>query len=283
MAPRASGLWGVGLMAGLFGLAAGAADDRAGYRSPYRVEFTHPERELIGDVLAGHRAAPANTSEVPANLWYSHAVKEKWGSWGPPRRTLPAPPGVAEWPAAKKRERVVAVALRYVGITYQHHHLPDWDPPAGWPWEKVGCGHNGKGVDCSNFTSFVYDVALGLHPNSEVHKQSEQLEIPTLGGPHRAERIDRPASYEGFEQTLKTGDLLYIKGSPTGHVTHVVLWVGKVGRSPDGVPLVLDSTGSEHTDANGAKIPDGPHLRPFGRESWYFKSASHAHRLVRGE
>ena len=89
-----------------------------------------------------------------------------------------------------------------------------------------------------------------------------------------------PSQYADFEKTLKTGDLLYIKGSKTAEVTHVVLWVGSIGQSPNKVPLILDSTGSGRKDANGVSIPDGVHLREFKEKSWYHESASHAWRVV---
>ena len=53
------------------------------------------------------------------------------------------------------RQRVIAVALRFQGYHYQHHHVPDWDPPADWPYKESPLGKQSKGVDCSNFTSFA--------------------------------------------------------------------------------------------------------------------------------
>jgi hypothetical protein len=68
--------------------------------------------------------------------------------------------------------------------------------------------------------------------------------------------------------------------STKGNVSHVVLWVGSIGQSPDGVPLILDSTGSGARDANGVTIPDGVQLRPFKRTVWYFTQASHVLRII---
>ena len=45
-----------------------------------------------------------------------------------------------EW----KRERLVASGARFLGYEYQHHHIFDWDPPAGWPWNSCCTGHQGK-------------------------------------------------------------------------------------------------------------------------------------------
>src|SRR5262249_16195874 len=147
---------------------------------------------------------------------------------------------------------------------YQHHHVPDWDPPHGWPWKETAVGHNGKGVDCSNFTAFAYNLALGYKPSGDVKEQAERLEVAGPGPGHatRAERIHLPASYAERARVLRTGDLLFIR-SLRGQVSHVVLWVGEAGRSPDGVPLILDSHGSGVRDSRGQSIPCGIHLRPF--------------------
>jgi hypothetical protein len=44
---------------------------------------------------------------------------------------------------------------------------------------------------------------------------------------------------------------------------------------------VIDSHGEGVKDANGNSIPPGIHLRPFREDSWYNRSASHAHRFLR--
>jgi len=64
-------------------------------------------------------------------------------------------------------------------------------------------------------------------------------------------------------------------------VTHVIMWVGHCAESPDGVPLVIDSTGGKIKDSSGHAIPCGIHLRPFKKGSWYHHSFSHAHRWVK--
>src|SRR4029453_5266315 len=86
----------------------------------------------------------------------------------------PAPGEVMRWPVERKRERVIAVPLRFLGYGYQHHHTPDWDPPAHWPWTHTCVGHNGKGVDCSNLPGFVYNLGFGLRLNTDVHHQSQE-------------------------------------------------------------------------------------------------------------
>jgi hypothetical protein len=276
---------GLGLAAALGGSAprspTGVAErPTSGYESPYRVEFHEPSGVLVGDLERTERGDPRRSGEVPFVEWYGRRVRERFGAWGPRARAYPPPAGLESWSARRKRERVIAVALRFVGYGYQHHHVPDWDPPSEWPWKESCVGRNGPGVDCSNFTGFVYNLALGVRVSTDVGLQAGTR---LARGPGEARtpvrRVDLPESYEERLATLRTGDLLFIRNRE-GRVAHVVLWVGAIGRSPDGVPLVLDSTGEGHRDSNGRVIPCGVHLRPFGADSWYHRSASHALRII---
>ncbi|OWK45082.1 NlpC/P60 family protein [Fimbriiglobus ruber] len=256
----------------------------AEYRSPYSVRFTHPVKELIRDLEETDRGKAQDSAVVPFPEWYSPAIRTRWGVWGPAARHYPHPEYVDGKSADWKRERVVAAALRFQGYGYQHHHVPDWNPPADWPWLKVQAGHNGKGVDCSNYTAFVYNQAFGIKPTGAIREQSEQLEMKGPDGKKvRAERIELPGAYADRPKSLKTGDLLFIKGKVDGDITHVVIWVGSIGRSPDDTPLILDSHGQGVKDAAGVNIPDGIQLRPFRENSWYGRCASHAIRIIRDE
>ncbi|QEH38942.1 NlpC/P60 family protein [Aquisphaera giovannonii] len=252
-----------------------------GYRSPYGVEFTYPVAELIGDLERTERGDPRLEAEIPFAHWYSKRTLERWHSWGPEPRTYPVPRAVEGWPVERLRERVIATALRFQGYAYQHHHIPDWDPPASWPWQKTCAGRDGKGVDCSNLTGFVYNQGFGLRLNTEVHHQSEEQAAREAGGrSHRLHRVELPDGYEDRLRTLRTGDLVFIRNRG-GKISHVVIWVGPIGRSPDGVPLIIDSHGEDVRDSNGRPIPCGVQLRPFRENSWYNKSASHAVRVFR--
>ncbi len=175
---------------------------------------------------------PHRESEIPHDEWYSHHVRRKYGAWGPPQRRYIPLEGLANRSLSWRRERVLATAARFIGYGYQHHYVPDWNPPANWPWKECCAGHNGKGVDCSNFTTFVYNQGFGIHMNSAIGRQAElrfaqegPREIPL-------HRIELPVDYQQRQQVLATGDLLYIRGRENGPITHVVLWVGTVGRSP---------------------------------------------------
>ena len=259
-----------------------AAFSQTAYRSPYGVEYRY--RQLSADLERGERGNLRIEADIPHGEWYSWRTRERWGVWGPGPRAYPPLRGLESWPVESKRERVIAVALRFQGYGYQHHHIPDWDPPRDWPWKKTGVGHNGKGVDCRNFTGFVYNLGYGLGLNTDVTRQAEEryARVHHGGGVVPLRRIELPESYNARIKTLRTGDVLFIRNR-SGHISHVVLWVGSIGRSPDGTPLVLDSHGEDVRDCEGTLIPAGIRLRPFREDSWYNMSASHALRVIEGE
>lgn len=259
------------------------APQATGYRSPYMVEFTHPLEELVGDLERTERGDPRLEAEIPFAQWYGHRTLERWHSWGPSPRTYPPVPGLERWSAQRKRERVIAVAQRFLGYGYQHHHIPDWEPPPQWPWKSTCVGSNGKGVDCSNFTGFVYNLGFGMRLNTEVEHQSEERTAKGPGAGHTPlHHVALPESYEERIKALRTGDLLFIRNRG-GKISHVVLWVGSVGRSPDDVPLIMDSHGDDVRDSEGTAIPCGIQLRPFRKNSWYNHSAAHALRVFRDD
>lgn len=227
---------------------------------------------LVGVVRPA--AADAGDGVVPRSDWYGAAARARWGAWGPPARILPPPPGLVDDPADIAR-RVVAAATRHVGLGYQHHHLPDFDPPAGWPWRRVSAGKNGPGLDCSNFTSLAFNQALGIKLPTAIGVQAETLTVGGPGGRGRAALIRIvPASFDEAVAVLRPADLLFIR-SDAGRLSHVVLWLGATG----GVPRFVDSTDALRRGPDGAVIPTGVRVRPFLREGWYGRRFSHAHRL----
>jgi cell wall-associated NlpC family hydrolase len=247
--------------------------------SAYGLDFRYSSDELIADLMHGERGDPRRQSDIAHHEWYAAWVRHRFGAWGPPARRYAPLDELEQRPIEWQRERVIATAARFIGYDYQHHHIPDWDPPANWPWKHCCAGGNGRGFDCSNFTSFVYNQGFGIHLSSAIGRQSQLRHAPfgeTSLGIHR---VELPASLAGQQEVLRTGDLLYIRGREGGHVTHVVLWVGAIGRSVENVPLVLDSHGSGVKDAAGRDIPCGVHLRPFREHSWYHRCASHALRI----
>lgn len=254
---------------------AARADDTS-----YRLAFTFPIEDLVGDLEHTERGDPHLESDVPHEHWYSAGTKRRFHAWGPKPRHYPPlnePPFAT---VAWRRERVVATAARFLGYGYQHHHIPDWNPPSSWPWKPSCVGHNGKGVDCSNLTSFVYNQGFGIRMSSGIREQAEVAHA--LEGAHESisvRAIELPRSYEKRRQALRSGDLVYIRGREDGPITHVVIWVGALGEAPSGAPLVIDSHGAGVADDTGHPIPCGVQLRPFREHSWYDRCASHAHRI----
>ncbi len=121
--------------------AAGAVAYQGHYKIPYKLTFKVPLHELLFDAKSP-RGSVAEESSVPQHEWYSAKVKQKWGSWGVPVRRFDCPPQVLAKPVEWRRERVIAAATRFIGYEYQHHHVPDWDPPAGWPWKRCCAGRS---------------------------------------------------------------------------------------------------------------------------------------------
>lgn len=170
-------------------------------------------------------------SPVPESAWYGNP---KFGSWGPKAATYP-PPAVPAGvdPVAWKRARVAVTALRYQGLPYRHHHIPAYDPPG-----------EGAGLDCSNFTSWVYNYGLGIRFTSDIASQAD--------GPKAPGRRLSP------DEPLAVGDLLFITTRDRSRVSHVVLWLGE-GR-------IIDSHG------------EGVRVRAF--TGWYRDCFSHARRVI---
>lgn len=263
-----------------------SAQDEGGgdipYQSPYRVSLPYTPQELIPDLLDGERGDPRFESKVPYHKWYGHTSNPWIGPWGPLPRAYP-PPAIArgksdEW----KRARIIATALRFLGYNYRHHYIPDWDPPPGWYTPKPGgTRHDGKGVDCSNFTSFVYNQGLGIGFSSDVQKQAA-TGIATIHGSDRTIAvtvIPRQNSIAEWKQALKPGDLIFIRPRNGNRISHVVIWIGDWGMPADGPPLIIDSHGADIRDKEGVLIPSGIHLRPFKAGSWYDTNADHAIRI----
>jgi hypothetical protein len=177
-------------------------------------------------------------SPVPESEWYRPGLRETWGPKAahyPPVR-VPTGGDAIEW----KRARIVAVARHYLGLPYQHHHIPAW-APAGQDRDGVA---QTAGLDCSNFTSWVYNYGLGIEFTSDVHMQAD--------GPKAPGR--RLAAHE----TLAPGDLLFIMNRDRTKLTHVVIYI-------DPGHIIDDHA-------------DGVRVRAF--TGWYTNSFSHARRLL---
>lgn len=250
------------------------------YSSPYRLRFRHPVADLASIDRIEPRSSTREQAAVPHREWYGEPVERRYGAWGPPARQYPAPPGLERRDATWLQDRVLLSASRWIGYPYQHHHIPDWEPPARWPWIKVAYGRNSRGIDCSNFSSFAYNYGLGIKLDTGIRQQAERRQVRGPGGRGvlTVGVVDR-RPYAELVRDLRPADLLYIRND-AGRVAHVILWLGEVGAAADGMPLILDSTGTGHRDSDGVPIPLGVHIRPFSPSSWYARDFAHAHRII---
>lgn len=152
---------------------------------------------------------------------------DKWGTeWGPAAKTYPElkiPEGVKD-PVAFQRERIVAVAKKYIDLPYMHKHIP----AAG-------------GLDCSNFTAWVYNYSMGIRFPSSITKQGEQA----------GRRLDP-------KEKLQLGDLLFQTDKEGTRVAHVAIYIG------DGKLI----------DADKGKISIRNHA------NWYKDRHSHVRRII---
>jgi hypothetical protein len=249
-----------------------------GYRSPYSVRFSTPADQRLAHFAAAPWCDPRAAARVPFDRWYVASTRSRWGSWGPPALRYPVPGG--RFRGRLARERVVGVAAPLIGLDYQHHHVPFWSPPTGWPHTPVRSGRRGPGLDCSNYIGFVYSYALGIDLPTGVVAQSA-LHRSTAEGALRSHRVQVlvPADYDSFVATLQPADVVYVQ-SDAGPVSHAVLWLGECGVGPSAVPLVIDSGGGGRLDAHRIEIPAGVRIRPYRRTGWYATSTVYAHRII---
>jgi len=212
--------------------------------------------------------------------------------------TMNAVPGGVD-PTAWQRQRILAAAnvLLQAGTPYQHLHLPNFDPAqvtsgTGFPWSAVSTGTalqsswqlaNGQsgttpnpyfaaygqpttGIDCTDFTAYVYNLALGIQMHSGTPTQIEfgAEPKPTPGGTATATVLDSggnpivpqffygpnfgmpvingTSSLDSLVSQFQTGDMLYM-GNPHDGILHVVMWLGQTGTDSAGntFPLVISS------------------------------------------
>jgi hypothetical protein len=212
---------------------------------------------------------------------------------------MPAPANLANLSNSLLVEKLLTAAQQYIGMRYQHHHVPAFDPynpvnyqpPPPWPWVSVSSGYHGRGLDCSNFVSWVYNFALGIKLKGGVGNAAVTTTVPGPGG--RGEILvqtipNTGQTYDELVATLEPGDILYFHGDKSStNITHSALWIGSMARDANGIDtcFVLDSTGAGTLDSAGISIPDGAHLRPFNGKKgesghWYFRQFDHAHRII---
>ena len=159
-------------------------------------------------------------TEKPRNVW-----KTCCGSYGPCAQPYPAvdfPDGIDR--VAWARVRIVEAAKKLIGLPYRHNHIP-----------AMG------GLDCSNFTAYIYNYALGVRFTSWVDRQAEE--------------VGRKLS---DSEELAPGDLIFLWSSDRSRISHAVIYI-----SPS---EVIDST--------------GPGVEVRSNAGWYKDNYAWARRLI---
>jgi len=267
-------------------------DSPGGYQSPYSLQFVYQEDRRSKGWDKFPWASPDEWGRMNRAQWYNKKAYQNKSyvnlAYGVPSITFPRPDFITAMPADLRRERVLTAARNMIGMRYQHHHVPTFDPYTerpDWPWIKVSSGVKGGGLDCSNFISWVYNYALGIHLNGSVIRAAAQTVVPGAEGREfKVQTLQKQPgdTFESFVAQLKPADILYIKNKK-GNISHCILWVGTLATDSNNKDkyFIIDSTGGEIVDSNGTHIPDGAEIRPFRKDSWYFNSLSHAHRLIK--
>jgi cell wall-associated NlpC family hydrolase len=237
----------------------------------------------LGDDFVSRDAL--NPSTIDTSHWYNmsspYYINEPSEiKWGPCPRQYVAESGAphsTEW----QRQRIIYVAKRYIGNHYQHHHIIQWDPPQTWPFNPVSLGHQSKGIDCSDFSSWVYNYGLGIRLNSAVADQAKLDSVPNPGGIGKkpVQKIIFDTSFANIVSVLNMGDLLYIlPNADSTNASHVIIWIGKPSNCPD--YLVIDSHDQTIKDMNNKNIPTGVRIRPFRQSGWYHRCLRNVNRII---
>ncbi|WP_309385800.1 hypothetical protein [Cerasicoccus frondis] len=237
-----------------------------------------------------------------------------------------------------QQQRVISVASSLIGTPYQHHHNPTWNPyahgyssvqgaPNYWDWNPVSdttplnvsgggtmpnpwldeYGKGTAGIDCSNFASYIYNVALGIQMvsavgalgdeevgaltnNPIIAPDGEYIEPGFINGPNYVSGDTNAAgSLQGLIGMFRPGDLLFMfshNEQDEVYISHVVMWLGIYGTLEDGsasdIPLVISSHDNLPAilDANGELAPPGVEILPFQEDTWFYTNFSHAMRVI---
>lgn len=133
-------------------------------------------------------------------------------SWGPPRASgYPEPPEPPEGVDSRLwlQARIIGAALKWRYLPYQHHHIPAFDARdcPNFPIDK----QVGPGLDCSNYTSWIFLYAFN-------HKMSSAIRTQAAS--------DDAGRLLNFNEDCEPGDLLFSSGSSSGStVTHVSVFI----------------------------------------------------------
>ena len=252
------------------------------YMSPYDISSLITISGLGDDFVTRDILNP---STIDTSHWYNqnspYYINEPSEiKWGPCPRQYSAESGAphsTDW----QRQRIIYVAKRYIGYHYQHHHLLQWDPPQTWPFNPVSLGHQSKGIDCSDFSSWVYNYGLGIKLNTAVADQAKLDSVPNPGGIGKkpVQKIVYDTSFTNLVSVLNMGDLLYIlPNADSVNASHVIIWIGKPANCAE--YLVIDSHDQTIKDINNKNIPTGVRIRPFRANGWYHRCLRNVNRII---
>lgn len=311
------------------------------YTSPYTVNFTIPTDQLLYDFSSRYNSVVNNTSPSQALWynagWYGNAVDQAWGpqivgSLGAPE--APSNPDSSYGTLAWQQQRLVAIATQFqlvngnaLGTIYQHHHLPQFSPYTSnpnWPadltgpppitWGTANGGNStaSAGIDCSDFTSLVYNLAFGYQLDTNVNTQAQPTTpittptgstLPTavIAGPtmNNGATLDPndQQQYDDIVGQFEVGDLLYMHsgtgtpGNGTFSDVHVVMWLGLQNitfttsaniTANATIPLIISSHNDTPAiwDENGVLPAPGVQILPFAADSWFYTNFDHAQRIL---
>lgn len=250
-------------------------------------------------------------STVATDFTYRSSLSE-WAcnstsSWGPSTAAYP------DWATTTNisagcngtwwaQQRALSAIARVVAmdVNYCHHHCPSWDRNATSTAIPAECSSTGssrtypdRGVDCSNYVSFVYNYAFGAKFISAIDQQA----CAPASAPGIALNITQDQ-----QELMQPGDLLYItsNGIATTDVSHVVIFTGFTvdfvnTSSPFYNSTVLRDVSSSQLScmvkqmkkmvANNQSVyvisdstNNGPSYRPFA--GWYYRAFSHVRRVI---
>lgn len=266
--------------------------EQATYVSPYHYSSVLSDPDLIADFSENPRALTnwQNWSLTAYENWQNFEVIQSLDStWGPYFKPFKAPEDTLNKSTQWLRERLLAAAsvLRNT-VPYGHHHMNVWNVPDTPQWTDAGY-EPGYGIDCSDFTHFIYNYGLGIQLKTGVVEQSEMTtaemhlfdgSIVQVAGERLFDvQTDYEKDFTTLVASLQPGDLLYIRSDPglERPISHVIMWLGGLATDENGIDqyLITDSHGDVVIDSNGNVIPSGPEIRPFTEHSYYFGSFDH--------
>lgn len=289
----------------------------------------------MGNPAGSQQAATSCTTSTNADFSQRSALQQSnvpnWqttnqaGSWGPHSQPLPyvsVPAGCdcSTW----KTQRVLQAIDMFVnmGLNYCHHHIPGWTPPDDEGQPKAvfripgtTCTKNrtvnGKivwqGVDCSDFTSWYYNYALGVasggialhtaidtqacepNPTSPAPVDPNNKSCTIDGAPGVALNYNS-SNFDSIAGKLQPGDLLFIMGgNGNTNITHVITWTGMtVGNGTGQIPTSKLAPDYQSYVTQGQQLAGawviadshyaGPAYRPF--LGWYRANLSHVRRII---